>query len=88
MQTCPPEGTFYENYSGQGRVFKSLSELSGSMVKCSSACLQYQPVCIGFRYEENKICELLDDVIPESSPEERQEMYVSENWIAGNQSFY
>ena len=84
MQTCPPEGTFYEKYSGQGSVFKSLSELSGSMVKCSSACLQYQPVCIGFRYEENKICELLDDVIPGSPAEGRQEMYVSENSMAGS----
>ena len=85
MQTCPKDGTFYEKYSGQGSKFKSLPKISVSMVKCSSACLQYQPVCIGFRYKENKICDLLFDV---SHQKKVEEMWVSENWIAGSQSFY
>ena len=84
--TCPSQGTFYEKYSGKANVFESHSEFSKSMVKCSAACLQSQPHCIGFKYEENKLCELIDVVIRGSPSKESEEMWISETWIAGNQS--
>ena len=65
-------------------MYKSLTELSGSIVQCITACLQSQPVCIGFKYEENNICKLLDNVIPETLSKENEEMWVSETWITGN----
>ena len=84
--TCPSQGTFYEKYSGQGNLLESHPEFSKSMVKCSAACLQSQPHCIGFKYKENKLCELVDDVIRGSPSKESEEMWISETWIAGNQS--
>ena len=82
--TCPSEGTYYEKYSGEGSVFETLNELSLSRIMCAAACSQSQPVCIGFKYEKKKTCELLNNVIPGSPSQHTEEMWVAETWIAGN----
>ena len=76
--TCSSKGTYYEKYSGEGSVFETLNKLSGSRVMCAAACSQSQSVCIGFKYEEKKTCQLLNNVIPGPPSNETEEMWLSE----------
>ena len=76
MQT--QTGTFYEKYSGQGNVFSSSPADTDSASECAIWCVLSQPRCIGFTYEKNKSCDLLDGLIWGSSTSKN-------TWISGNE---
>ena len=88
IQTCfmssqaVNKGQQFVKFAGNGRVLKSVPGSAGSMVLCARACMRDQTLCIGMNFnKEQKICELLDRVVPASSPSENS----NQTWITGNQ---
>ena len=71
-------GTVYEKYSLEGNVFMASPKATHSSIECARTCAQSKPRCIGFTYEKEKSCELLDSLIPGSSTSKN-------TWISGNQ---
>ena len=61
----------FVKFAGNGHVFKSVPWSAHKMVLCARACMRDQPLCIGMNFDkEQKICELLDRVVPASSSSE------------------
>ena len=76
--TQTDSGTVFEKFSGEGNVFNSSSAGKYSAFECARECIQSQPLCIGFTYEDKKSCQLLDSVIRNSSSSDN-------TWISGNE---
>ena len=70
----------FVKFTGNGRILKSVPGSAHSMVLCARACMRDQPLCIGMNFnKEQKICELLDIVVPASSSSENS----NHTWITG-----
>ena len=74
----------FVKFAGKGHNLKSVPGSTGSMVLCARACMKAHPLCIGINFnKEKKICDLLDRLVPASSPLE-----ISDHiWVTGNKLF-
>ena len=78
------KGQQFVKFAGNGHFFNSVPGSAGRMVLCARACMRDQPLCIGIKFsEEQKICELLDTVVPASSPSEDS----NHIWVTGISKF-
>ena len=74
----------FVKFAGNGHVFKSVPESTDRMVLCARACMKAQPICIGINFnKEKKQCELLDRVVPASTPLENS----NTTWVTGKKVF-
>ena len=70
----------FVKFAGNGNVFKSVPESAHSMEWCAKECMGAQHLCIGINFnKEKRICDLLDRVVPTSSPSENS----NQIWITG-----
>ena len=76
------KGKQFVKFAGNRRVLKSVPGSAHSMVLCARAFMRDRPLCIGINFnKDKKIYELLDKVVPASSPSENS----NQTWITGNQ---
>ena len=74
----------FVKFAGSGHILKSVPGSTGSMVLCARACMKAHHLCIGINFnKEKKICDLLDTLVPASSPLEISD----HTWATGNKLF-
>ena len=83
MITYADSLTHYQKQSQKGYTLMSVPRSHvNDAIECARACSLSKPGCIGFNYKEDeKTCDLVDGLIPVSSPQQN----FTEIWLSGNE---